>query len=67
MERHSKKPIRLLLLPGFCGGLTTFSALAVESVKDSGGFLYLIISLVPSLAVAALCIPIARRTMAVKS
>lgn len=67
MEHHGRKSLRNFLLPGFCGGLTTFSAVAFESVEGSGGLLYLILSLILSLAVAALCIPIARKALAIQS
>ena len=67
MEHRGKSEIRHLLLPGFCGGLTTFSALAVESVEGAGGAQYLAISFLLSFTVVALCIPLARKVMVVNS
>ena len=32
MERHGITELRYLLLPGFCGGLSTFSAVTYEAV-----------------------------------
>jgi len=65
MERHGKSWMRHFLLPGFCGGLTTFSAVAFQSVEGDCGFIYLILTLIFSIAIAAISIPIARKSMAV--
>ena len=64
MEHHGRKSLRNFLLPGFCGGLTSFSAVAFESVQGAGGAAYIGVSLFLSLAVAALCFPIARKALA---
>lgn len=66
MEHHGSDAMRHFLLPGFCGGLTTFSAVTLQTVQSaSGGFLYLVETLLLSLLVAALAIPIARKIFVV--
>jgi CrcB protein len=67
MEHRGKDWMRHFLLPGFCGGLTTFSAVALESVEGDGGIAYLLLTILTSVAVVALAIPIARKAMAIKS
>ncbi|HEY3292286.1 MAG TPA: CrcB family protein [Candidatus Nanopelagicaceae bacterium] len=68
MEHHGSDAMRHLLLPGFCGGLTTFSAVAFQTVHSTGGgFLYLVESVVLSLVIVAITIPVARTIFAVKS
>lgn len=67
MEHHGSDAMRHLLLPGFCGGLTTFSAVAFQTVHSTGGgFLYLVESVVLSLLIVAITIPVARIIFAVK-
>lgn len=53
MERRGITSLRYFLLPGFCGGMTTFSAVTIEVViPDRSGFMYLAITIVSSLLVA---------------
>ena len=62
MERRGITELRWLLLPGFCGGMTTFSAVTLEVVgEDSEGFGYLVLTILLSLAIVASVIPVARR------
>jgi len=70
MERQGSDTVRHFLLPGFCGGLTTFSAVMLLSLQSMNsailpipmgvGLSYLLETLVFSLGVVAVCIPIAR-------
>ena len=42
MERRGISQLRLLLLPGFCAGFTTFSAVTAHSLEPiEGGMLFL--------------------------
>jgi CrcB protein len=80
VEHHGSDELRHLLLPGFCGGLTTFSAVALLTADplsngfiftSSNGFIpisgigYLLETIVLSLLVVAVVIPIARRIFSV--
>jgi len=51
--------LRHFLLPGFCGGLTTFSSAML--LTHQVGFIYLLETLALSFLVIAVTIPIARR------
>ena len=67
MERRGITQLRLLLLPGFCAGLTTFSAVTVHSIEPAkGGPLYLATNVFLSLVIVAIVLPIARKTIPVR-
>ncbi|CAB4913999.1 unannotated protein [freshwater metagenome] len=67
MERRGTTNQRHFLLPGFCAGLTTFSALALLTLEPSdGGAMYLSITVIASLAIIAILMPIARKVIAVR-
>ena len=68
VEHHGSDSMRHFLLPGFCGGLTTFSAVAFQTVHSvSGGFFYLAETVVLSLLLVTILIPVARKVFAVKA
>jgi len=68
MERRGNIDLRHFLLPGFCAGLTTFSAMAVYTLEPSNGAaMYIATTVIASLAVIAIVIPIARKVIAVRS
>jgi CrcB protein len=55
------------LLPGFCGGLTTFSAVAAFTLEPSeGGQLFLFHNVIFSMFIILLVLPIARKVVAVR-
>ncbi len=67
MERRGITQLRLLLLPGFCAGMTTFSAVTVHSIEPAkGGLLYLATNVVLSLILVAVVLPIARKIIPVR-
>ena len=67
MERHGNKELRLLLLPGFCGGLTTFSAVMFQSVaSNNGGALNVVTNVLACLAVVVITIAVSRKIISVK-
>lgn len=62
MERRGITSLRYFLLPGFCGGLGTFSAITYEAVApQEGGFTYLVLNLLFSFTAAAISLPLSRR------
>jgi len=67
MERRGITQLRLILLPGFCAGMTTFSAVTVHSIEPSdGGFFYLATTVVLSLLIVVVVLPIARKMIPVR-
>jgi len=68
MERRGVTELRLLLLPGFCAGLTTFSAVTAESLEPSeGGMSFLLQNVLFSLLVVIIILPLARKVIPVRS
>ena len=67
MERRGITEIRLLLLPGFCAGLTTFSAVTLHTLEPrAGGFLYLLVNVFLSLLIVAVVLPVSRKYIPVR-
>ena len=67
MERRGITELRHLLLPGFCAGLTTFSAVTAESLEPAeGGLLFLAENIILSLIIVAIVLPLARRLIPVR-
>ena len=68
MERRGSTHQRHFWLPGFCAGLTTFSAVTLLTLKPSdGGAMYIGATLVASLAIIAILMPIARKLIPVRA
>ena len=68
MERRGITEIRLLLLPGFCAGLTTFSAVTAQSLEPrEGGFAFLLQNVILSLVIVVVLLPLARKFVPVRS
>ena len=68
MERRGVTELRHLLLPGFCAGLTTFSAVTAESLEPKdGGFTFLLENVLLSLLIVAIVLPLARKVIPVRS
>ena len=67
MERRGSADQRHFWLPGFCAGLTTFSALALYTLQPTdGGTMYISATVIASLAIIAIVMPLARRVIAVR-
>lgn len=66
MERRGITKYRLLLLPGFCAGLTTFSGVTYQVLKptDIG---YLFETLIFSFITIALVLPLSRKFIKARS
>jgi CrcB protein len=67
MERRGITELRYLLLPGYCGGLSTFSAVTYEAVAPGeAGLVFLFLNLFLSLIVVVLALKLARRFIRVR-
>jgi CrcB protein len=67
MERRGLTALRYFLLPGFCGGLGTFSAVTFEAVMPGeGGFIYLALNIILSFAAVAISLPLSRKWIPVR-
>ncbi len=67
MERRGITQLRLFLLPGFCAGMTTFSAVTIYAIEPAqGGLLYLATNVILSLVIVVIVIPIARKVIPVR-
>ena len=68
MERRGISQLRLLLLPGFCAGFTTFSAVTAHSLEPiEGGMLFLAQNIFLSLIAVIVVLPLARKLIPVRS
>ena len=68
MERRGISQLRLLLLPGFCAGFTTFSAVTAQSLEPiKGGMLFLGLNVFLSLVAIIIVLPLARKVIPVRS
>ena len=68
MERRGISQLRLLLLPGFCAGFTTFSAVTAHSLEPiEGGMLFLAQNVFLSLIAVIVVLPLARKLIPVRS
>ncbi|MEY4443925.1 MAG: hypothetical protein RL301_4 [Actinomycetota bacterium] len=66
MERRGITKYRLLLLPGFCAGLTTFSGVTYQALKPID-FGYLFETLIFSFITIAIVLPLSRKYVKVRS
>ena len=68
MERRGVTELRHLLLPGFCAGLTTFSAVTAQALEPrDGGLLFLAHNIIFSLMIVVIVLPLARKIIPVRS
>ncbi len=62
MERRGVTELRHLLLPGFCAGMTTFSAVTVQIFEPKeGGLLFLLENVILSLLLVLILLPMSRK------
>lgn len=68
MEGRGTPALRHLLLPGFCAGMTTFSAVTVQVFEPaSGGARFLAANIFLSLLVVIIVLPITRKLIPVRN
>jgi CrcB protein len=68
MQRRGNENLRHFLLPGFCAGLTTFSAVAGLTLEPKvGGALFLFHNVMFSMVIILLVLPIARKLIPVRA
>lgn len=64
MQRRGITSLRYFLLPGFCGGLGTFSAVTYEAIApDEGGYIYLFLNVILSLLAVAASLRLTQKIM----
>jgi fluoride ion exporter CrcB/FEX len=64
MQRRGITSLRYFLLPGFCGGLGTFSAVTYEVIAPGeGGFTYLFLNVILSLFAVVLSLRLTQKIM----
>ena len=67
MERRGVTELRHLLLPGFCAGLTTFSAVTAQSLEPrDGGLVFLLQNIIFSVVIILIVLPLARKIIPVR-
>jgi CrcB protein len=67
MERRGITQLRWLLLPGFCGGLTTFSGVTVLAFEGQGnGLIYISMTAILSLIAVVTTVPLAQKVIPVR-
>ena len=67
MERRGITQLRWLLLPGFCGGLTTFSGVTVLAFEgERSGLIYILMTALLSLLAVVAIIPFAQKVIPVR-
>ena len=68
MQRRGNENLRHFLLPGFCAGLTTFSAVAGLTLEPKvGGALFLFHNVMFSMVIILLVLPIATKLIPVRA
>lgn len=68
MERRGITWARYFLLPGFCGGLTTFSGVTFEAMRHPHeNWIFLTVNTLGSFAAVAIVLPLSRKWIKVKA